>query len=636
MPLRTTGIVLAILGFATLASGGVFEVAWDPSADATGYIVYWGPSPGQYTHSQDVGNVTEADISGLPDCTPMYFIVTAYNAVGESGHSNEIVDFEDTDGDGVLGLCDHFPNDGLRSGPLHVGTVPSVQHQWQTVDLPTEYQDPVVIVGPPTLNGIDPGVVRIDKLTGTSFDIRFQKWVYLDSIHSDSESVSYLVMERGQYVMDDGSIWEVGTFPLGGNGDFQPQSFAQTFSKAPTLLLTVQTFAGATPVTVRAKAVSSSGFQAALFEEEALLDTDHNTETVGYLAVHSASDSGTVTVDGLTGLPYALLSTGIDSRLTPVLTWNLAAQEEQSLDPEPGHAEEPVSILALGRHLFAQDVGTLGPNTMTLRRIDPDTGGPAEWGMIDGVTRTWMTIPLANSYIDPVVIVKPLSGDGGLPAVIRLQNVGSDSFEVHVRPWFYLNGTASRERVFYLVCESGQHDLAGLRVEAGRIYTAATVLADAWAPISFGTPFDTTPAVFSQVQTYNGAHPVVTRNSARDTDGFSVSLDEEEGLDRWHTAETVGWFAIEPGLGQTASGRAIEVFTTLADSDPTPVTFLHSYARKHPSLIADIASSYDVDPCGPRLASVGSTGAELFLEEEQSDDPEMEHAVEDVSILVAE
>jgi hypothetical protein len=629
--------VVAILGLTLWASAGELDLEWDPSDDATGYTVHWGPNPAQYTDFLDVGNVTVTTLGGLPDCVPTYIAVTASNDAGNSDHSNEIVSFEDADGDGVQGLCDHFPNDGERSGPLHVGTVESLDHLWQTVAFPTEYQDPIVIVGPPTLNGSDPGVIRIDNVTGSSFDIQFQEWRYLDSIHAKSESVSYLVMERGRYVMGDGSIWEIGTFPLGGNGVLQPQSFTQAFPSAPALLLTVQSLAGAQPVTIRAKGVSSSGFQAALFEEEALMGTDHYTEEVGYLAVHSDLDSGTVTVDGLTTLPYALLSTEIGSQFAPVLTWNVKAQEEQSLDPETSHLDEPISVLALGRHFFAQDVGTLGLNTMTLRRIDPEVGRPMEWGMIDGVTRRWMTVPLANSYVDPVVIVKPLSGDGGVPAVTRLRNVGNDSFEIHLRPWFYLNGTGSRERVFYMVSESGQHDLAGLTVEAGKVDTDATMVNNTWAPVAFSAPFSATPAVFSQVQTYNGDQPVVTRNSGRNISGFSLCMDEEEGLDGWHTVETVGWVAIEPGMGQTTGGRAIEVFTTLADSDLTPLTFLQSYTgRKHPSVIADIASSYDVDPCGPRLASVDSSGAELFLEEEQSDDAEVEHAPEDVSVLVAE
>lgn len=637
MPIRTPGIGLVLLVLASFAYAGELEVEWDPSADAAGYTVYWGPNPGQYTNWQDVGDVTVATVRNLPDCIPMYIAVTAYNSAGESGYSNEIVDFEDTDGDGVLGLCDHFPDDGQRSGPLHVGTVTAINHLWQTVALPEVYQDPIIIVGPPSLNGGDPGVIRIDNVTSNSFDIRYQEWLYLDSIHSRPETVSYLVMERGRYVMDDGSIWEIGTFPLGGTDVFQAQTFSAAFPSKPTLLLAAQTLVDSQPVTVRARDVSVSGFTAGFFTEEASTDTEHDPEVVGYLAIHSSVDSGTVTVDGLSARPYALLSSNINSQLSLVLAWNLIAQEERSADAETRHGDESVAVLALGSHLFAQDINFGGLNTITLRRIDPDPTAGMEWGMIDGLnSNQWLTIPLAKSYVDPVVIAKPLAGDSEIPGVIRLRNIDTDSFEIRLMLWDYLNGTQAVDRVFYVVSESGHHELAGLQVEAGALDTDATVVAGTWAPVSFGSPFGETPAIFSAVQTHSGHQPVVTRNTGSNPAGFSVAMEEEEGLDGLHKVETVGWIAIEPGTGYTEDGRAVEIFTQLVDSNLTPVTFLLSYARRHPAIIADVASNYDSDPCGTRLASFDANGAELFLEEEQSGDAEMDHPAEDVSILVAE
>jgi hypothetical protein len=76
------------------AVAGTASLAWDPVSDTdlAGYRVYYGTSPGSYTQSVDVGNVTQATISGLTDCTTYYFGVKAYDtAANEStSYSNQV------------------------------------------------------------------------------------------------------------------------------------------------------------------------------------------------------------------------------------------------------------------------------------------------------------------------------------------------------------------------------------------------------------------------------------------------------------------------------------------------------------------------------------------------------------------
>ncbi len=74
-------------------------LSWDPPTtntdgtpltDLAGYRVYYGNSPGSYSYSIDVGNVTTFTLSNLTSGT-YYFAVTAYNSSGiESGFSNEV------------------------------------------------------------------------------------------------------------------------------------------------------------------------------------------------------------------------------------------------------------------------------------------------------------------------------------------------------------------------------------------------------------------------------------------------------------------------------------------------------------------------------------------------------------------
>lgn len=62
--------------------------ATDPAPD--GYKVYYGTSSQNYTSSLTVANQITAMITGLNEGTRYYFVVRAYNSLGESGSSNEV------------------------------------------------------------------------------------------------------------------------------------------------------------------------------------------------------------------------------------------------------------------------------------------------------------------------------------------------------------------------------------------------------------------------------------------------------------------------------------------------------------------------------------------------------------------
>ena len=71
-------------------SAGDLIVSWDPSTDATGYRIHYGPNPSQYDYSFDVGNATQTNLNSLGDCMMWHFAATAYNVAGESGYSEEV------------------------------------------------------------------------------------------------------------------------------------------------------------------------------------------------------------------------------------------------------------------------------------------------------------------------------------------------------------------------------------------------------------------------------------------------------------------------------------------------------------------------------------------------------------------
>jgi hypothetical protein len=91
-------LCVALLGFApggltAAAASNSVTLAWNPSPStgALGYYVCAGVASGQYTNRVDVGNVTNATLSGLQKNTTYYLTVVAYGTQSqESPPSNEV------------------------------------------------------------------------------------------------------------------------------------------------------------------------------------------------------------------------------------------------------------------------------------------------------------------------------------------------------------------------------------------------------------------------------------------------------------------------------------------------------------------------------------------------------------------
>ena len=241
----------------------------------------------------------------------------------------------------------------------------------------------------------------------------------------------------------------------------------------------------------------------------------------------------------------------------------------------------------------------------------------------------WHSVTLENAYVAPVVIMQPLSFNGGDPTTVRIRNVTSNGFEWQMDEWDYRDGAHTTETVSYLVMESGVFQLEdGSRVEVG------TVSADhAFASVAFSRAFDEIPVILSQAQTQADPAAVVTRQRNASAAGFEVRLQEQQANDPVHDLETVGWVAIEPGVGMTA-GVPFEAATT-----PDAVThawYALGFAQGYgdPVLVAGVQTLDGGDTVGLRYRNLGPTSAEVFLEEEKSRDTEVAHTTEVVGYLV--
>lgn len=289
-------------------------------------------------------------------------------------------------------------------------------------------------------------------------------------------------------------------------------------------------------------------------------------------------------------------------------------EEETSGDAETWHKTESVRFLG----------ARLGPITDASGDTIGEAGGLLSGNALQQPDADhWHTVTLDDSYDDPVVFAQIASYDGADACHARVRNVQSDSFEVQIEEWNVHNGQHVEEDVGYVVLERGSHTLAdGLPLEV-----QTTTADEDWTEVHFSSEFGNDPAVVSRAQTENGSHEIVTRTRNVDEESFELRLQEEEGRGGEHVDEIVAVAAtprrdVDVGIGcvENVDHDWTEfAFETRWETDPVVLTNLDTFNGR--------------DTADTQLRNVSPTSAEVRVEEEASQNDEMEHAPESVSVL---
>ncbi len=250
------------------------------------------------------------------------------------------------------------------------------------------------------------------------------------------------------------------------------------------------------------------------------------------------------------------------------------------------------------------------------------------------VDDTWKTVMFNQSFIDPVVVCKPLSLQDSDPAVVRIRNVGSNGFEIRVQEWDYLDEAHASESVGFIAMERGSYTLAdGTMVEAGRFETDS---AKKFEVVTFDQPFRMSPVVITGVTTLNEADAVTTRLRNITSTGFDFRMQEQELNAQKHAAETICYIAWEPSAG-VIDDLTFEVDRTLDIVTEEFYTIQYTQAFLIiPTFIADMQTSDDQDAANLRWKNKDSYGIDIKADEGQSRNREMKHRGEVVGYMVFE
>ena len=350
-----------------------------------------------FSFTTGTGNVT-LDINAFGDDPNLDILATLYDANGtEIANSNptESTDadfdldldegeyFVSIDGVGKSGVYSDYGSMGFYTinGEIappatevtigESGTV-SINNGWTTVNLNETYDSPVVIVGPATFAETDPTTIRVRNVTSGSFQFKVEDWKYLPNRRHAFEEVSYLVVEAGEHILDDGTRLVAGTTEM--RTRWTNVDFGTTFDSTPVVLSSANTRNGGEPITTRQRNITTTGFDAKLQEEEA--SGPHTDETVGWIAIDQVVSTNGETqyeairtddsfthrqkdidfTDPFASTPVILAgmqtTDGGDpatTRLTAKDTDSITVfiEEEQSKNDETNHTTEVVGVLAM-------------------------------------------------------------------------------------------------------------------------------------------------------------------------------------------------------------------------------------------------------------------------------------------------
>ena len=267
-----------------------------------------------------------------------------------------------------------------------------------------------------------------------------------------------------------------------------------------------------------------------------------------------------------------------------------------------------------------QTSSSLGPN-ITIGEI-------GKLSVSQSGANQWHSFSFTKTYQNPVVVMQPLSHNGGDPAVIRLRKVTGTGFEFQIDEWDYLNGAHGTETVSYIAMETGVW-INGLAYEVGKVQTDHNFTN---VNLNIVPPGST---VLTQAQTYNGSAAITTRQETT-AGGFRVKVQEEQRADGNHTTEDIGYIAILPGEGPFGKFRVISRTTntvvshnwhTINYNYNTP-TFGTNY------FVGNMQTNLGLDPATVRYQNLDHNSVQVRIEEEQSADSETNHGNESVGYLL--
>lgn len=191
---------------------------------------------------------------------------------------------------------------------------------------------------------------------------------------------------------------------------------------------------------------------------------------------------------------------------------------------------------------------------------DATGGNNFQYGLVGLSNVGWNPVYFKKSYaaVPSVILGAATSANSTVLLTPRAKYSSLSKITFQLAPWAYQNVSTltKEESVPYFISNIGSYDFGSLKARSGK-----APVTSAWTPVTFATPLDTIPVVFttqlSPATTF--ATTVRVRNITKT--GFEAKLQKETAVKTALSTETVSYFAITPGKG-TIDNKSVIVGRT--------------------------------------------------------------------------
>jgi len=540
------------------------------------------------------------------------------------------------------------------------GIVSNFNHNSQTIFFEQNYDNPVIFTQPLSYNGSQTAIVRIEDIQTDNFTAFLQEPNNLDRVHKN-ESFSYLVLEQGTWQLDDGAVLEVNTVTtdLLGNQGWENISFAQNFNEDPLVFSQAQTKNGHDFIVTRQKNVSSQGFKLTMQEEEALMNSGHGSETLGWLAISAGggdwsqnqyqagtTDNSvdhnwhTIEFDHSLESPILLASlatyngadtSGLRSTNLNNSQVQLKIEEETSKDLETYHAKEEVNFLAIdGTNSLLYGSKVEAPNIITPTAVSVRENQTA---VID--INTDKDFDNENASLNYSIsggvdqYLFDIDGDTGVlnfiaaPDFENPKDADADNkYQVQVTVEDSLGLKTTEELIATVTSEPS------IIEERNRTIGETGIVSDfnhTHQTIFFEQNYNN-PVIFAQPLSSNDSDAATIRIENIQSDRFTAFLQEPSNLDQIHASEGFSYLVLEEGTWQLDNGAFLEVDTVTTDFIGNEgwgnegwenISFAQNFSED-PLIFSQVQTNNDTDFVITHQKNTSNRGFELTMQEEEA------------------
>ncbi len=236
----------------------------------------------------------------------------------------------------------------------------------------------------------------------------------------------------------------------------------------------------------------------------------------------------------------------------------------------------------------------------------------------------WHSISFDATILNPVIKLSANTENDTDPITLRVRNVTDTGFEWQIDEYEYLDGIHGSETVSWIAIASGTHTLDdGTVIEAG----TTTAVNNTFTNVTFNSSFGSAPVIATQIQTVNEGTAAVLHNENRTASGFRLQIEEQEANGTAHTAETIGYIAIDNG-GSIANNLLVGETGNNVTQVTSTVNFGGSFVSNSPVVIIDQQTEDGGDTAMARGSALSASSISFSIEEEQSNDGEVNHTTE--------